>query len=731
MNPWGKAAIKAAAASLVILGLVVLALSNIRIPTAAWGIMYGGREQPSPSVDERQWIGQALYPHWEQINYLSFRFAAYQKQAAGTVEIRLLDGAERPTDLTEVDQRTVRRTEFPAARLVDNTFWRWDFPIFRLNPRRGTYILIGRRGETAESPLSIWTELSGLVRRPRPPAADVLTLNNESIAARPLQRHLDLAVGYRGAPTLLNALTERYWGPLIGVFLALVPFLAAGWWFRPGRKPPVRPSPRPRARLGQRICLAVVLVFAIAVRLWFLDAPMRTDESYTVERYVLPAWIHTVSDYNMPNNHFLNSVMAKVSTGLLGDHPMTVRLFVFLAGIGSVGAVYLLGRDLFSASVGLLAASLAAGWPLLIETSTNARGYPYITLFFPLLLLWGRRWLFSGSRIHWLGLSLLTALGFYAVPVMLYPFAMTWLFLAGTVAFHRPDNWKAALGDLIAFGFCSAWLTVLLFLPAWTAFGYDAMANNVYVLPLSWSDWLNKLPAFFNGLANQWFPDQVPGLGWVAAAGILGTITLNRPSRLTALGLLGSILGAFALLQAARPALPFVRVFVFIVPIVLVVAAAGLTRLGELSAGRRFNALWPVVCLAFGLLPGLITVTKQPAYALPGALTYTDARPVVALLRDNLGKRDGVKLKIDPAKDYYPLAYYANQMGLGRPWDRNFGPSPSDQPERLFWVVRNSKAKPGRADLEGLGMNPDHYKPAAIIGGFKETKVWRSDRKPL
>ena len=731
MNQLGKAALKAGAVSFLILGLVTIALATIRIPTASWGIMYGGREQPSPSIKTGQWLGQSLYPHWEQVNYLSFRFATYQKQAAGTVEIRILDGAERPGDLTEANRRTVRRTEFPAARLIDNTFWRWDFPIFKLNPRRGIYLLISRRGETTGSALSIWTELSGFVRRPRPPAADVLTLANEAITAKPLQRHLGLAVGYQGAPTLLSSLSDRYWGPLVGAFLALVPVLAAGWWFRPGRTPAGRPAPSPRARPGERICLAVILILAIAVRLLFLDAPMRTDESYTVERYVLPAWIHAISDYNMPNNHFLNSVLAKVSTGVLGDHPMTVRLSVFLAGVGLVGAVYLLGRDLFSVSVGLLAASMAAGWPLLVETSTNARGYPYITLFFPLLLLWGRRWLLSGSRIHWLGLVLLTALGFYAVPVMLYPFAMTWLFLAGAVAFGRPDNWKTVFGDLIAFGFCSAWLTVLLFLPAWTAYGYDAMANNVYVLPLTWSAWLNKLPTFFNGVANQWFPGQVPGLGWVAGVGILGIITLNNPNRITALGLLGSIFGAFALLQAVRPALPFVRVFVFIVPIVLVITAAGLTHLGEILTGRRFNAIWPAVCLMAGLLLGLATLTRQPVYAQPGALTYTDAKPIVSLLRGRLTDRDGVKLKIDPAKDYYPLAYYANQMGLGRPWEKDYGASASERLERLFWVIRNDRSKPNRADWEEFGLNPNDFKPALLIGSFTETMVWRSDRKPL
>src|SRR5207237_7232350 len=72
----------------------------------------------------------------------------------------------------------------------------------------------------------------------------------------------------------------------------------------------------------------------------------------------------------------------------------------------------------------ILAAALTASWPAFIDYSNDARGYTLLCCFTLIAAASMCYVIRSGNSAAMLLFAVASALGFYTVPVMLYPFAM-------------------------------------------------------------------------------------------------------------------------------------------------------------------------------------------------------------------------------------------------------------------------------------------------------------------
>ena len=113
---------------------------------------------------------------------------------------------------------------------------------------------------------------------------------------------------------------------------------------------------------------------------------MRYDESVTFVHYASRPWYIALTNYTAPNNHVFHSLLVHASTWIFGGAPWAIRLPALIAGILLVPASYVAARALVREARGALAASLVAGSSMLVEYSTNARGYTILALVFVLLL---------------------------------------------------------------------------------------------------------------------------------------------------------------------------------------------------------------------------------------------------------------------------------------------------------------------------------------------------------
>jgi hypothetical protein len=125
------------------------------------------------------------------------------------------------------------------------------------------------------------------------------------------------------------------------------------------------------------VALAGLLLVAAGLRLYTLgSADLVNDEHFTALYYETRA------------HHTFNSLIYRLivlSQGLLGESEFALRLPSFILGVASIYLVYLLGRQLFSPSVGLLAAAILTFFPWHIWHSQYARYYAAVIFFVALM----------------------------------------------------------------------------------------------------------------------------------------------------------------------------------------------------------------------------------------------------------------------------------------------------------------------------------------------------------
>ena len=119
----------------------------------------------------------------------------------------------------------------------------------------------------------------------------------------------------------------------------------------------------------------LILLLALGLRLYRLDGQsLWYDEGTSVVlagRDVAAIVQGAAADIHPPLYYVLLHFWAR----LFGSSEVAVRLLSAIAGLGVVGAVYLLGRRLFDQQVALVAALLAALSPFLVYYSQEARMY--------------------------------------------------------------------------------------------------------------------------------------------------------------------------------------------------------------------------------------------------------------------------------------------------------------------------------------------------------------------
>lgn len=271
-----------------------------------------------------------------------------------------------------------------------------------------------------------------------------------------------------------NAIVFRSYLTLAGLGVLVLVFVASGKWrfdrkrFREelsGLWCFLRPG---KGETPFLVALVIITLFGVAIRLTKIYAPVSHDEAYTITVFSPSLW-YAVTNYHAPNNHVLHTVLVHISTAFLGLYPWAVRLPAFLAGTLLIPAAYFLGKAIYDSYSGILAAMLVAGWPEQISYSTTARGYSLVALF-ALVTFWlGILVSKERNRVAWLLLVIFSALGFYAVPVMLYPFGILfiWLLLENTTKVPA-EAYRSKIDFLkywLLAGIATAVLTLLLYSP--------------------------------------------------------------------------------------------------------------------------------------------------------------------------------------------------------------------------------------------------------------------------
>jgi 4-amino-4-deoxy-L-arabinose transferase-like glycosyltransferase len=417
---------------------------------------------------------------------------------------------------------------------------------------------------------------------------------------------------------------------------------------------------------------------------------MRVDEAATWLYYSSKSVLYGLVSYTLPNNHVFHTVLVSISTFIFGNHPWAIRLPAFLAGVAMIPLAYAAAKRFYGEGAALLTAGFVASSSVLVEFSTNGRGYTLVAAIFLALIVLAPA--HDAEPRAWRRFALLSAIGFLTIPTMLFPFGVVvgWLALS-IVRAHDTD--RAALAKrlgrtvLLTLG-----LVILAYLPALLWTGPHAFIANRFITSQPWGLFVRAIGPAVGSTWTGWNRDlTIAGAAVFAAFFFVGLA--RDKTRLVLVAVAWS--GVLLLLERW---VPFHRVWTFLIPIYWMTVAAGIMFVVR---RQRWAALLAIaLCLAIGgsvLASGSVLRSRETGY-------FPDAERVVVSLRV-LGAGDKV-LAYNPAT--VPLQYYARLHHETLPLG-----SPTDGDHRIFIVVDSAVG-------QTLDQLADRYAsaqfPAALLG---------------
>ncbi len=418
-----------------------------------------------------------------------------------------------------------------------------------------------------------------------------------------------------------------------------------------------------------------------AIRAYFLSQPMRYDESYTFLFFMNRGFL-SLFNYQLPNNHVLFTLLARISTLVWGNSPAAIRFPAFLAGIGTIPLTFLLCRALHKS--GLFASIAVAVFPYLILYSTNARGYTLLIFLTLALALVGlqvvkRKPSIAGAMT----ISAIAALGMLTMPSMLFAIAGIYCWLFCLLLIQKQTLRIILSKFVIPVGLTTIIFTMILYTPVIiVSDGLGSLVANTYVQSQTWPEFIRQVIPHVQATIGDFFrnvPVLVLILGsLLIVAGIYASVKKRDWAALLILPLM--LLGS-AIVFFIQHVIPYPRTWIYFIPLILVYVDAGLTYFNE-SISKEIRILVIALIFSAGALAALTLISTDAITQYPDTGTFPEARLVVNFLEPRIKSNDLVvgKTPADFPTFYYLWAYDGN--------DHNG--EINIEPRNTFYVVKKS-----------------------------------------
>jgi mannosyltransferase len=394
------------------------------------------------------------------------------------------------------------------------------------------------------------------------------------------------------------------------------------------------------------LVLTALSVVALGLRLWHLNSDLWYDELISLLDFIRPPLGQIVTSFSSQNQHMLYSILAHGCVALFGESAWAIRLPAVGFGVGSLWALFFLGRKVIGQREALFACALMTVSYHHIWFSQNARGYMGL-LFFSTLATWlllealsHDSWKFwigyvaavsLGVWVHMTMAFVVAAHGILYIALLLSPRFFTGLassrkIEAGSTAVSR-SGWKPVVAGLLI-------VSVTLQLHALALPDFLGSALHMQSLPSEWSSpwWviiesLRSLRVGFSGLMIV-----VPGIVLVG----VGWWSILRRNPLAGIAMiLPALLGGATMLVLGHYLWP--RFFFFSMGFALLIVVHGAVTLPRLVSRhlRAWPALEPlsgaagVVLALLMILASAVTVPRNyahPKQDYSGARDYVESR---------------------------------------------------------------------------------------------------------
>ncbi len=461
-----------------------------------------------------------------------------------------------------------------------------------------------------------------------------------------------------------------------------------------------------------RLTITVLVVWAAFLRAPLLSQPMRYDEAYTFLQYSSHPFYAALSFYNAPNNHLLQTLLVRLSYLLFGNHPWALRLPVFIAGVCLVPATYAAARGLYRGGA-VLAAALVASSSVLIEYSTNARGYEILALIFISVIPLCAYGVRHRNSAVWVLLAILTALGFYTIPIMLYPFGglVLWL-LSAANGDAKPNERSVVVGLGVAIGLAIL-LTVELYSPVLAVSGPKSVVANKWVVASPFHVFVRGLPGSLASTWKDWTRDSPEFVTMTLAAGFVVSLLWRRRCGWFRMPLPLILVLWIAPVGFVQRVVPFERVWLFALPLYFTAAAAGFAAAVQPVAERvGLRQALSAVAIAVSLFLG---IRVRQSHSIEMLNHGRGLEALAHYLKGQLKPGDSV---VAPLPSDVPPLYYFQKEGV----PSSYVNAPTA--ERMWIVVNEVSGDTIERVLARTKINDQDGAPARLLGNFDSASVY-------
>jgi len=464
--------------------------------------------------------------------------------------------------------------------------------------------------------------------------------------------------------------------------------------------------------------LFIILLLGIAVRLCFLYQPIRYDEAATFLYYASQPLYTGLSNWSAPNNHIFHTFLVHLAYFFLGNRTWVIRLPALFAGILLIPASYTVIRIFYNKYAALLTAGVVASSSALVEYSTNARGYTLLCLIFLLILGLGKYLTQRRNSAVWFLFVILSVLGFYTIPIMLYPFGIVIIWLLLSIIFR---DTKLPCRFLLKRLFCSliivALLTFVVYVPVFAMKGF----RSVIATSQSWSYFTAEFAPFFSSIWNQWNRDIPTVISFLFIIGFFVSLVFHK--QLTnnhGVPIILAVVIWLVPILILRRVPPFRRIWLFLLPLYIGISSSGVSYLLRLTESKIDNYKSIVsaslaIILSFWL--SLNVVYTRSVYYSNETGTLRDAEAITTFLKNYLEPEDRV-LAVQPSDA--PLRYYFDVYQVSS----KYLSSDLDSSHRILVLVNESHHQTLRGILDKAGLLKTSLSVPQVIQRYESATLY-------
>jgi hypothetical protein len=478
--------------------------------------------------------------------------------------------------------------------------------------------------------------------------------------------------------------------------------------------------------------LLFILIVSCSVRIHFLSIPVHFDEALTFLKFVSKPSYIGLSSYTSTNNHLFHTFLAHLAYVLLGAKPWMIRLPALVAGILLVPMSYVATRMLYeNKNAALLTAALVGGSSSLIRYSVQSRGHSIICLIFLTTLAIAAHLRKHPDSSLWILFSVLSALGFYTVPIMLYPYGLIILwFLLNMFTEEKGQAYIPQLELLLKSILFSGVLIFLFYLPVLIVSGGKSLTESREALPRPWPQVIALQKENIPITWMDWNKDMPFWVSVVLVAGfVLSIIFHRRIARHRVPLVVPAFLWVVPILAILR-LIPPARVWLFLLTIYLMMASAGLAYGLDFPAAG-FKKARSIIPLAFaGALSLLLcwTVLRTECLYEPVS-TIWEGEEITCFLKDYLETGDVVVApSVNSVMKYYFIVHGLSPDYIGADPTQKFKNRIiyiADEGRERLDVALGKKGISVQQALEHFFPDYDHLK---LLKRYKYSTVYQLDR---